>query len=190
MLLSDHDDQLHLLERHLNSLGQTIRQVARDGLCILRSLQEVLKEKSIILSIDELKTILRNEVSGEFYSGFSTHNEDPKTVIETFLNDPEKHYVARVVDIVLPALMHGLKAKGTVSNLITNNHIGNYNTFSRQIKYHSKPFKKSITDNRPKDCFESFSIQIKNYYNALLRPKRPSSINPSFIFYIDIDYIA
>ena len=67
----DVEKQLDHLEDHLNSIGKSIRRVARDGLCVLRSVQEVLKEKSITLSLDELKAILRQEVSESNYSHFA-----------------------------------------------------------------------------------------------------------------------
>ena len=127
----DFEEQLNHLESHLVSQGKTIRRVARDGLCVLRSVHEVLKEKSITLSVDELKRILRQEVSQSSYSHFAcaddpvsgleppnpgddTGEVDPLSLVDQFLKNPAAQYANPVVDIVLPALMNGLKASGIV----------------------------------------------------------------------------
>ena len=42
-----------------------------DGLCVLHSVQEILKEKLILLSVEELSKILRDEVTNNDYSQFA-----------------------------------------------------------------------------------------------------------------------
>ena len=97
--------------------------VARDGWCILRSMMEVLKEKSNPTTMDELVVYLRREMSRDEYKKFSTDGKDVLAALESFLENPQSEYVSPFVDLVLPALMKALNAKGTVSIMTSDRNL-------------------------------------------------------------------
>ena len=106
-----------MLERHLSAIGKTIRHVPRDGLCILRSVQEAFIEKGTFLSIDQLKMVLKKEIQSGKYKEFSDDKRDSVKVLEDFYEKPGVHYVDPTVDLFLPALLTGLSANGTMHKI-------------------------------------------------------------------------
>ena len=144
---------------YLSVFQKTIQRLERDGMCIFRAVQVVLKEKGNYKSLEDLVTLLREEVTDGKYKGFTADGVSVKDALASFIEAPNKHYVQPNVDSFLPILLIALKAKGIVYKTDADGNISQLSVGS------------DIAEPQIKDCF--FAQTTIRHLDAVVTKIKP-----------------
>ena len=135
--------------------GYVIKPVKGNGLCIINSFVEMLRDNSWEVNEDGVLTMMRSEILQNFahYDKFSTNESNLLSVLDNYLKDPLKSYMMNAVDIFVHAISTALSSR----------------TIIFQCDENGKPFKYEIA---PEDGTEQVVLTLVKtselHYDALV----------------------